>query len=66
MGLINLIKKIGKGLPLDLARVPGVAKVSDSKCVKILTPKIILERLPIALAQIKAANTSWKLLNEIR
>ena len=58
MGLINLIKKIGKGLPLDLARVTGVAKVSDSKCVKTLTPKIILERLPIALAQIKAANTS--------
>ena len=58
MGLINLIKKIGKGLPLDLARVACVAKVSDSKCVKTLTPKIILERLPIALAQIKAANTS--------
>ena len=58
MGLINLIKNIGRGLPLDLARVPCLAKVSDSKCVKTLTPKIFLKRLPIALAQIKVANTS--------
>ena len=32
---------------------------------KILTSKQILQRLPIALAQVKAGNTSEKLLNEI-
>ena len=34
--------------------------------LKILTPKQILQRLPIALAQIKAGNNSKRLLNEIR
>ena len=33
---------------------------------KILTPKQMLQRLPIALAQVKASNTSENLLNEIR
>ena len=33
---------------------------------KILTPKQMLQRLPIALAQVKAGNTSGNLLNEIR
>ena len=32
----------------------------------MLTPKQMLERLPIALAQVKAGNTSENLLNEIR
>ena len=34
--------------------------------LKILTPKQMLQRLPIALAQIKAGNNSESLLNEIR
>ena len=34
--------------------------------LKILTPKQILQRLPIALAQINAGNNSQSLLNEIR
>ena len=34
--------------------------------LKILTPKEILQRLPIPLAQIKAGNNSEILLNEIR
>ena len=34
--------------------------------LKILTPKQILERLPIELAQVKAGNNSQNLLNEIR
>ena len=34
--------------------------------LKILTPKQMLERLTIALAQIKAGNNSESLLNEIR
>ena len=34
--------------------------------LKILTPKQILQRLSIALAQVKAGNNSESLLNEIR
>ena len=34
--------------------------------LKILTPKHMLQRLPIALAQTKAGNNSRSLLNEIR
>ena len=34
--------------------------------LNILTPKEMLQRLPIALAQVKAENTSENLLNEIR
>ena len=34
--------------------------------LKILTPKQTLQRLPIALAQVKASNNSESLLNEIR
>ena len=34
--------------------------------LKILTPKQMLQRLPIALTQIKAGNNSQSLLNEIR
>ena len=34
--------------------------------LKILTPKQMLQRLPIALAQVKAVNNSENLLNEIR
>ena len=32
----------------------------------MLTPKQMLQRLPIPLAQVKAGNTSENLLNEIR
>ena len=34
--------------------------------LKILTPKQVLSRLPITLAQLKAGNNSEKLKNEIR
>ena len=34
--------------------------------LKILIPKQMLQRLPIALAQVKAGNNSEILLNEIR
>ena len=34
--------------------------------LKILSPKQMLQRLPIALAQVKASNNSESLLNEIR
>ena len=39
---------------------------TEDKGLKILKPKQILQRLPIALAQVKASNNSEILLNEIR
>ena len=39
---------------------------TDSSKFKILTPKQMLQRLPIALAQVKVGNNSENLLNEIR
>ena len=41
-------------------------KVTKETGIKILTPKTMLQRLPIALAQVKAGNNSEILLNEIR
>ena len=41
-------------------------KAKQRTGLKILTPKQILQRFPIALAQIKADNNSESLLNEIR
>ena len=38
----------------------------DNSKLKILTPKQMLQRLPTALAQVKAGNNSENLLNEIR
>ena len=40
------------------------AKYGES--LKILTSKQMLQRLPIAIAQVKAGNTSENVLNEIR
>ena len=39
---------------------------NEGKGIKILTPKQMLQRLPISLAQVKAGNNSESLLNEIR
>ena len=53
--IINFSKELkGRGHPSDL-----------NLRLKIITPKQILQRLPIALAQVKAGNTSENLLNEI-
>ena len=41
-------------------------KKQNGKGLKILTPKQMLQRLPIALSQVKAGNTFENLLNEIR
>ena len=38
----------------------------DHSKLKVLTPKQMLQRLPIALAQVKAGSNSESLLNEIR
>ena len=41
-------------------------KVSDHCNLRILIPKQMLQRLPIAFAQVKAGNASKNLLNKIR
>ena len=41
-------------------------KAIEGTRLKIITSKQILQRLPIALAQVKAGNNSESLLNEIR
>ena len=41
-------------------------KAKYGRGLKILTPKQMLQRLPISLAQVKAGNTSENWLNEIR
>ena len=48
--------------PLDLARI---AKVSDHLNLKILSLKQMLQKLTIALVQVKAGQTSENLLNKI-
>ena len=44
------------------------AKQNETKGtgLKILSPKKMLQRLPMPLAQVKAGNSSESLLNEIR
>ena len=39
---------------------------NEGKGLKVLTPKQLLQRLPIALAQVKAGNNSESSLNEIK
>ena len=41
-------------------------KSQEGEGLKILTPKQMLKRLPIALAQVKEGNNSESLLTEIR
>ena len=43
----------------------GILTPDHSK-LKVLSPKQMLQRLPIVLAQVKAGNNSESLLNEIR
>ena len=54
---------------MDLLQEDLKINVKEKKVgtgLKTLTPKQILQRLPIALAQITAGNNSETLLNEIR
>ena len=52
----------------DYSSMVSNAKLKATKGtgLKILAPKQILQRLPIALAQLKTGNNSENLLNEIR
>ena len=54
-GILNIVETI-----------PEFNRQQQEKGLKILTPKQMLSRLPISLAQLKAANNSEKLKNEIR
>ena len=49
-----------------ILKAKKVATEQGGTDLKILTPKQMLQRLPIALAQVKAGNNSESLLNEIR
>ena len=51
---------------LMMSEEKAKAKATRGTGLKILTPKQILQRLSIALAQVKAGNTSESLLNETR
>ena len=59
-------KQRSRMLPLRPSDFTCLARVSDHSNLKILTPKQMFQRLPTALAQVKASNTSGNLLNEIR
>ena len=48
------------------AKNKAAEKLTKARGLKILTPKQLLQRLPIALAQVKACNASENLLSEIR
>ena len=52
----------------DYSLMISTAKYRATKAtgLKILTPKQMLQKLSIALAQVKAGNNSESLLNEIR
>ena len=62
--VINFFKDYSK-MVLDAAH-KAKQNETNGTGLKILTPKQMLQRLPIALAQIKAGNNSENLLNEIR
>ena len=51
---------------LSDAKYDAKQNETKGKGLKILTPKQMLQRLPIALAQVKAGNNSENLLNEVR
>ena len=48
------------------AKKKAAEEQTEETALKILSPKQMLQRLPIALAQVKAGNNSESLLNEIR
>ena len=50
----------------DYTSMMSEVKATKGTGLKILTPKQMLQRLPIALAKVKAGNNSESLLNEIK
>ena len=62
----NLDAFENKMFPINIEDIGFLDKISDHSNLKILTPKQMLQRLQIALARVRAGNTSKNLLNEIR
>ena len=62
--VINFFRDYGK-IVLDAA-YKSKQNETKGKGLKILTPKEMLQRLPISVAQVKAGNNSESLLNQIR
>ena len=62
--VVNFFRDYGR-MVLD-ATYKSKQNKTEEKGLKILTPKQMLQRLAIALAQVKAGNNSESLLNEIR
>ena len=64
-GREKIIDAFESKIPLTKSKGAGVLNPDHSK-LKILSPKQMLQRLQIALVQVKAGNNSESLLNEIR
>ena len=62
----NHEKKLLSHLMIIISLYLKLNKAKRREGLKILTPKQILQRLPVSLAQLKAGNISENLLNEIR
>ena len=60
-----LLDRFDSKLFLTKCEGTGFSNFDRSK-LKILTPKQMLQRLPMTLAQVKASNNSENLLNKIR
>ena len=54
------------GLMILVVKRKCAEKTTKNKGLQILSPKQMLQRLPIALTQVKAGKTSESLLNEIK
>ena len=63
---INFIEGYGSMILEAKRKAAEYLKEQERTGLKILTPKQLLQRLLIALAQVKAGNNSDYLLNEIR
>ena len=57
---------IDYSLMMSEAKYKAKKDETKGKELKILTPKHILQRLPMTLAQVNASNNSENVLNEIR
>ena len=64
-GTVKALEAFEGKIFLTKSKGAGFLNLDCSK-LKILTPKQMLQRLPIALAQLKAGNNSESFLNEIR
>ena len=63
---INFIVDYGSVILQARKKAAEEIKEQDGIGLKILTPKKMLQRLPIALAQLKAGNNSENILDKIR